>query len=94
MSIEPNNDGEGIDRDGAHRDAVKLLDEAVRVHKEMQPHYDRHFILDKDGHSYTNLFVEAARLSPYLIGHIDSVVWPLAALSIVGNVIAAIALFG
>lgn len=38
------------------------------------------------GGSWVNRFVEAARESPYAIGHVDAFLWPLFALSVGMNV--------
>lgn len=72
------------DKDGIERNITKLRDEWRKVRDGMGPHWRRFwrsfYREPKDiVHAYTNLFVEARRLSPYLLGHIDCILYPLLA---------------
>lgn len=64
------------DLDGIEKNLDKLKKEYAKLRDGMKPHWQR-FKSEKDTHSYVNLFVEAMRLSPYLIGHIDAIAWPV-----------------
>jgi hypothetical protein len=44
---------------------------------EMPPHFKRWAVKPWDMHAYVNLYVESRRAAPYLVGHIDSVLYPL-----------------
>jgi hypothetical protein len=65
------------DLDGIEKNIDKFKKEWAKLKTEMKPHWGRFFKSPIDGHSYVNLFVEARRCSPYLIGHIDAVLYPL-----------------
>lgn len=69
-------------KDGLERNATKLRDELDDARLILLPHWQR-FIRKPDSHGYVNLWVEAARASPYLIGHIDAVAYPIGLLLIV-----------
>jgi len=58
---------------------VKLWDEFKKVWVGMKPHYKRLFAWNpKDvAHAYVNLFVESRRISPYFMGHVDSLFYPV-----------------
>lgn len=61
------------DKDGIEKNLDKLWKETIKVHHGMKPHWVRFFKRPWDTHTYVNLFVEARRLSPYLLGHIDAI---------------------
>ena len=50
---------------------------------EMRSHFERWLKKPWDVHAYVNLYVESRRAAPYLIGHIDSVIYPLLILFII-----------
>ena len=70
------------DKDGVARNIDKFMKEWVKLTEEMKPHWSRFFKHPFDGHSYVNLFVESRRISPYLIGHIDAVLYPVLLISL------------
>lgn len=74
------------DKDGLEKNLDKLSKEWARLKLEMRPHVDR-LKRDKDSHAYTNLFVEAMRISPYLLGHFDAIVYPLLILGLIVAVV-------
>lgn len=74
------------DLDGAEKNWHKFKKEYAKLNTEMKPHWARFFKSPFDGHSFVNLFVEARRISPYLTGHIDAVLYPV--------LIAAVLYFG
>ena len=45
-------------------------------------------------HQYVQRFVTAARRGPYLVGHADSIVWPVCLLSMLANVALAVVIWG
>lgn len=63
------------DLDGIEKNIDKMKKEWAKLSVEMKPHWKRFFKSPFDTHSYVNLFVESRRLCPYLIGHIDAVVY-------------------
>lgn len=65
------------DKDGLEKNIDKFKKEWAKLSEEMKPHWARFFKHPFDGHSYINLFVESRRISPYLIGHIDAVLYPI-----------------
>lgn len=65
------------DLDGAEKNLDKFKKEWVKLSTEMKPHWQRFFKHPFDGHSYINLFVESRRISAYLLGHIDAILYPL-----------------
>jgi hypothetical protein len=70
------------DKDGAARNIDKFKKEWAKLTEEMKPHWSRFFKHPFDGHSYVNVFVESRRISPYLIGHIDAVLYPVLSIKI------------
>ena len=64
------------DLDGAEKNLDKFKKEWAKLVVEMEPHWKRFLQNPLNPHSYVNLFVEAARISPYLIGHLDSLLYP------------------
>ena len=57
---------------------IEKLDEHTDLTNEgMKPHWKRWLKAPWDVHAYVNLFVESRRLSPYLMGHIDAVLYPI-----------------
>lgn len=64
------------DLDGVEKNIDKFKKEWAKLSVEMKPHWKRYFKNPLNLHSYVNLFVEARRSSPYLTGHIDSVLYP------------------
>lgn len=64
------------DLDGAEKNLDKFKKEWAKLSVEMKPHWKRYFQNPFNLHSYVNLFVETRRSSPYLIGHIDCVLYP------------------
>jgi hypothetical protein len=70
------------DKDGVARNIDKFKKEWAKLSTEMKPHWSRFFKHPFDGHSYVNLFVESRRISPYLIGHIDAVLYPVLLISL------------
>ena len=71
------------DKDGAKRNIDKFKKEWDKVKDVMKPEWQRFFQHPFDGHSYINLFVESRRISPYLIGHIDAILY----LILIGTII-------
>jgi hypothetical protein len=65
------------DLDGAEKNLDKFKKEWAKLSLEMKPHWKRFFQNPFNVHSYVNLFVESRRISPYLLGHIDSVLYPI-----------------
>lgn len=65
------------DLDGAEKNLDKFKKEWAKLSTEMKPHWQRFFKHPFDGHSYINLFVESRRISTYLLGHIDAILYPL-----------------
>ena len=65
------------DKDGLEKNVEKYKEEWAKVSQEMKPHWKRFFKSPLDTHSYVNLFVEARRVSPYLTGHIDAILYPI-----------------
>lgn len=65
------------DLDGAAKNWAKFQKEWAKLTAEMRPHWARFCEHPFDGHSYVNLFVESRRISAYLLGHIDAVLYPL-----------------
>ena len=65
---------------GFGRNLVKMREETRMLHRFMGPHLKRWLKKPWDSHAYVNLFVESRRLTPYLIGHIDAVLYPLLAI--------------
>jgi hypothetical protein len=65
------------DLDGVDKNIQKAKQEWEKLKNEMKPHWGRFFKRPFDTHSYVNLFVESRRISPYLIGHIDAILYPL-----------------
>ena len=65
-----------MNRDGLSRNLHKLRDEIGDTRLILLPHWQR-FRNKPDSHGYVNLWVEASRASPYLIGHIDAIAYPL-----------------
>lgn len=64
------------DLDGVEKNLDKFRKEWSILRLEMKPHWKRFFQNPFNVHSYVNLFVESRRISPYLIGHIDSILYP------------------
>lgn len=64
------------DDDGWRRNVKKLGSEWRASKIGMQPHW-RRFWSEPDVHAYVNLFVESRRISPYLWGHVDAVLYPV-----------------
>lgn len=63
----------------------RLKYHAERVLDQTGDHWRRWLSNPLDGHAYVNLFVESARASPYLIGHVDAILYPtLLVVAIVG----------
>lgn len=58
----------------------KIKTEYRLLRKSMKPHVRRFVESFKNPrditHAYVNLFVESRRISPYLTGHIDGVLYP------------------
>ena len=71
------------DLDGIEKNLDKFKKEWAKLSLEMKPHWKRFFKNPLNSHSYVNLFVESRRISPYLIGHIDSVLYPATLISII-----------
>jgi hypothetical protein len=71
------------DLDGLEKNLDKFKKEWAKLSLEMKPHWKRFFKNPLNLHSYVNLFVESRRISPYLIGHIDSILYPTALISII-----------
>lgn len=71
------------DLDGIEKNLDKFKKEWAKLSLEMKPHWKRFFKNPLNLHSYVNLFVESRRISPYLIGHIDSVLYPATLISII-----------
>lgn len=63
----------------------KLKEEREILKAYMIPHWERFLKRPFDGHSYVNLFVESRRISPYLTGHVDAVLYPLLIILAVAN---------
>lgn len=76
-----------MNRNGGWRNFVKLGDEGILLMEGMKEHYAR-AREDKDSHGYVNLFVEARRISPYFIGHVDAVLYPIMVTTIIAQAIA------
>ncbi|RLA19355.1 MAG: hypothetical protein DRQ56_05565 [Gammaproteobacteria bacterium] len=66
-----------LHKDGLARDLEKMKNEGGLLLDAMGPHWRRWISKPWDGHAYTNLFVEAQRVSPYFMGHIDAVLLPV-----------------
>lgn len=64
-------------KDGIERNIDKFKKEWAKLAEAMKPEWSRFFKHPFDGHSYINLFVESRRISPYLIGHIDAILYPI-----------------
>ena len=64
-------------KNGLRRDLGKLRYEWLILRRSIEPHTARWKKRPWDTHAYVNVLVESARLSPYLIGHIDAFVYPL-----------------
>ena len=64
------------DLDGIEKNIDKFKKEWVKFSVEMKPHLKRYFKNPLNLHSYVNLFVESRRISPYLTGHVDSILYP------------------
>lgn len=73
--------------DKAKTNIRKMKVELQKLSVEMPVHIDRWVERPWDAHAFVNLFVEARRISPYLTGHVDAVLYPLL---VVTNVIQAI----
>lgn len=67
---------------GIGRNIAKLRSEWRASQIGMQPHWKR-FFEDVSVHSYVNLFVESRRISPYLWGHVDSILYPAIIVAII-----------
>ena len=63
-------------KDGIQRNIGKLIDEYYLMQTAVKAH-DKRWKEDKDSHAWVNLFVERNRISPYFMGHIDAVVYPV-----------------
>jgi hypothetical protein len=61
---------------GFARNLRKLKHEFLQLYRFMGPHFMRWIKKPWDSHAYVNLFVESRRLTPYLMGHIDAVLYP------------------
>ncbi len=72
--------------DGFIKNLEKFSSEYKRLRTEMAPHWSRMW-KDKDSHSYVNLFVESRRSSPYLMGHIDAILYPILIITIIVTVL-------
>lgn len=64
------------DTNGIRRNIGKLVDEFINMQESVKKH-DRRWEEDKDSHAWVNLFVERNRASPYFMGHVDAVIYPL-----------------
>ena len=62
--------------DGWRRNWRKLQEEWRYTKKRTGEHWERWAKKPWDLHAYVNLYVETRRASPYLMGHIDSVLYP------------------
>ena len=69
--------------DGWRRNLDKFKKEWTRLTIYLEPEWERFKESPFDGHTYVNLFVESRREAPYLIGHIDAVLYPVLILSII-----------
>lgn len=65
------------DRDGLEKNIHKFGEEWRKVQGALKPNCIRFFKRPLDTHTYVNLFVEARRASPYLLGHIDAILYPI-----------------
>jgi hypothetical protein len=65
------------DLDGVEKNIDKLSKEWARTREYLKPEWQRFLKTPWDGHSYVNLFVEARRVSPYLSGHVDAIMYPV-----------------
>lgn len=65
------------DKDGLEKNVEKFTSEWKKLKDAMKPEFVRFLKRPWDVHSYVNLLVESRRCSPYLIGHIDAVLYPI-----------------
>lgn len=65
------------DLDGWRKNLDKFKKEWVKLTVYLEPDWERFKKSPFDTHSYVNLFVESRRHCPYLIGHIDAVLYPI-----------------
>lgn len=73
------------DLDGIEKNIDKLKKEWVKTREHLKPEWQRFLKRPWDTHTYVNLFVEARRVSPYLTGHVDAVLYlALIILAVVG----------
>lgn len=73
------------DLDGVEKNIAKFKSEWIKTREHLGPEWQRFLKRPWDTHTYVNLLVEARRVSPYLSGHIDAVLYPvLIILAIVG----------
>lgn len=73
----------GGDMDGWRKNLDKLKKEWSVLSTSLKPEWSRFKRSPFDMHSYVNLFVESRRRCPYLIGHIDAILYPVLILTIV-----------
>jgi hypothetical protein len=64
-------------KNGLAKNLEKLQIEWEDMRVLMRPHIARWKKAPWNMHSYVNLFVEARRISPYLVGHVDAVLYPI-----------------
>lgn len=75
------------DLDGIEKNIDKFKKEYAKLKSGMREHWER-LKKDKDSHAYVNIFVEAMRISPYLIGHIDAVMYPVLLIGLIWALLA------
>jgi hypothetical protein len=63
-------------KDGIGRNAARFRLEIKLLRREMSGHWRRWLRRPWDVHAYVNLWVESARIAPYLVGHVYCVLVP------------------
>jgi hypothetical protein len=63
-------------KDGLERNVIKLSAETKRWWEESKEHRLRWLKKPWDMHAYVNMYVESRRISPYLTGHVDAILYP------------------
>ena len=60
----------------SQKNIEKFQEEWLILRIGMRPHWKRYKENIFNTHSFVNLFVEARRLSPYITGHVDCILYP------------------